>query len=237
MQQVELMLWNPCSSPHDCCLRRHNLLHWREWLSHGLPRLSIHWRGNRAFMTFYVFGAAVSFLPFNWWQVWNVFFLFLNHVVFSLQTQFRVMVGGHLKWTPQRPCLGNEIALDMAFCHVPPLCILMICGTWHSTALKDSHTSLIRLTAHSLPLVSSVSFLLVFLLVCPNSLLLWRPNSHLILLHPCHFCFNFRNITISKRRNVFSGNVTEIGLFFKKTQFYWENNDWSKDLQYLQNYR
>lgn len=134
-----------------------------------------------------------------------VFFLFLNHVVFFLQTQFRVMVRGHLKWTPQRPCLGNEIALDMAFCHVPPLCILIICGTWRSAALKDSHrdTSLIRLTAHSLPLVSSVSFLLVFLLVCPSSLLLWRPNSHLILLQSCHFCFNFGKYHHFKKKERF----------------------------------
>lgn len=64
------------------------------------------------------------------------------------------VVGGHLKWTPQRPCLGNEIALAMAFCHVAPQRILMTTGTWLSTALQDSHsdTSLIRLAAHSLSL-------------------------------------------------------------------------------------
>lgn len=100
-----------------------------------------------------------------------MFFLFFsNHIVFSLQTQLsliRVVVGGHLKWTPQRPCLGNEIASDMAFCHVSPQCILMICGAGCSVALQDSRsdTSLIRIAAHSLPLVGSVSFLLVFLFV------------------------------------------------------------------------
>lgn len=83
-----------------------------------------------------------------------------------------VGVGGYLKWTPQRACLGNEIALAVAFCHVAPPCILMMSG---STALQDS-LSLIRLAPHSHWL------LLVFLLACPNSVKVLQEWTAIIII-------------------------------------------------------
>ncbi len=153
-----------CFSFYDRMARHDNLLCWRERFRHGLQRLSSHWRGNRVFMAFYIFSVAASFLPFNWWQVWNVFFSITLFSPSKCNSDW-VVVGGHLKWTPQRPCLGNEIACDMAFCHVAPQCILMISSTWHSSALQDSHsdTRLTRLTAHSLHCLLFVSFFLYFL--------------------------------------------------------------------------
>lgn len=118
MQQVELMSWSPCSSPYDCCERWDDVLHWRQGLSRGLQRLSPHWRGNHVCMTFYIF----SVLPchsciLTLWNVWVFFFFPPQSGGFapSKCNSDWVVVGGHLKWTPQRPCLGNEIAFALAF--------------------------------------------------------------------------------------------------------------------------
>ena len=125
--------------------------------SKGLQRLSTHWRGNHVFMTFYNFSIAVSILLFNWWQVSkNPLPPSIIPLSPSECNSDWVVVGGHLKWTPQRPCLGNEIALAMAFCHITPQCILMISGTWCSIALQDLHssTSTIRLRISLSPSVT-----------------------------------------------------------------------------------
>lgn len=158
-----------------CSHRRGDLLHRRERLSHGLQRLSTTLeRESCIHDILYFLSVGVSFLPFNWWQVCPPPIMPFSP---SKCNSDWVVVGGHLKWTPQRVCLGNEIALAMAFCYVAPQCILMISGTWHSTAgltqLHKSNQIYYTFTAIAWYL-SPVSFLLIFLLVCPNSPLLWR---------------------------------------------------------------
>lgn len=139
-----------------------------------------HWRGNHVFMTFYIFSALpCHFCLLTGGKSEMLFFFPLSIMPFSPSkcNSDWVVVGGHLKWTPQRGCLGNEIAFAMAFCYVAPQCILMISGTWLSTAgftqLHKSNQIYHTFTAIACDL-SCVSFLLVFLLVCPNLLLLWR---------------------------------------------------------------
>lgn len=114
-----------------------------------------NWWGNHVFMTFYIFGVAASFLPFKWWQVGNVISSSIILPSPYKSNSDWVVVGGHLKWTPQRPCLGNEIALAMAFCHVAPQCILMISGTWRGTSLQDSHSDRSNQTLHTFTVIIS----------------------------------------------------------------------------------
>lgn len=151
LQQVELTLWRPCPSPPWLMPEAGRSHPSKGKIELWFTEIEYTLEGESYIMTFYIFSVAMSFLPFNWWQVWYVFFFLITLLSFSKCNSDWVVVGGHLKWTPQRPCLGNEIALAMAFCHVAPQCILMISGTWRSTALQDSH-SLIRLASHSLSL-------------------------------------------------------------------------------------
>lgn len=151
MQQVEPMVWSPCSRSRQLCRRQDDLLHRRERLSHGLLTLTTHRRGI-------VHAWRIIFLPCHSCLLsGGEFEMFFRRSITSFSASIcnsaPVVVGGHLKWTPQRPCLGNEIALAMAFCHIAPQCILMIGATCRNTALQDSHsdTSLIRVNAHWLP--------------------------------------------------------------------------------------
>lgn len=154
------------------------------------------------------------------------FFLPSNRAAFSVQMQFRLSCGWRAfemnsseallrKWN----CLGYGLLSRSSTVHIN--------DQWHVPlycAAGFTWSNQPRIHRHCLLFVSSVSCLLVFLLACPNSLLLWRSykSQELLiwLLHLFHFskcmqmlafnkCLTFRNDTIAMKRNTFSGNFTE----------------------------
>ena len=104
--------------PRHCCQRRDDVLNGRERLS----LQSTHLRGESWHFMFSVLLCRFCILTGG--QVWNVFPFFFFPFSQSCRSllpnaiQTELCLEGIWNETPQRPCLGIEIALAMAFCHV-----------------------------------------------------------------------------------------------------------------------